>query len=175
MEDYGNLDSPGMYPMQPPGTPVHSLVNSNLPSPAPAPWTPGGATDHIHLHLAEDCMKTYQGGVDKLCSRTGQSAILLGRDIFGWLAILWILFYFFGEKYFLCLKKLQFWKDNVSFFQDLVMGVDADGEKVKDPLRIMTPLLIDPGVRNEVRKNRINKKIALYKTYYLLYKIIDYR
>lgn len=31
------------------------------------------------------------------------------------------------------------------------MGSDADGEKIRDPLKIMTPLLIDPGVQNEDR------------------------
>uniref|UniRef100_A0A914VXY8 Uncharacterized protein n=1 Tax=Plectus sambesii TaxID=2011161 RepID=A0A914VXY8_9BILA len=31
------------------------------------------------------------------------------------------------------------------------MGMDADGERIKDPMKLMVPLLIDPGVRNEDR------------------------
>lgn len=40
---------------------------------------------------------------------------------------------------------------NVERFKDLATQIDVEGERVKDPMKIMVPLLIDPAVRTEDR------------------------
>ena len=93
-----------------------------------------------HLHLAEDCMKQYQGHADKLC-RVEQvlsqliCQLNIGSDMLTKLAMFKVVAW--------C---IIFHKDLLNFWQDLAMGTDADGEKIKDHMRNIVPILLDQNV-----------------------------
>lgn len=46
---------------------------------------------------------------------------------------------------------IDYYRNLLSSTQDLAMQVDAEGERVKDAMKLMVPLLIDPAVRQEDR------------------------
>ena len=99
-----------------------------------------------HLHLAEDCMKQYQGHADKLC-RVEQ---VLPQWICLWntWSIYWYDFAAFIVSIYFVVSDccIIFDKDLLNFWQDLAMGTDADGEKIKDHMRNIVPILLDQNV-----------------------------
>lgn len=51
-----------------------------------------------------------------------------------------------ASEYLISLEHWKIANDCKFIVQDLAMQVDADGERVKDPMKLMVPLLIDPAV-----------------------------
>lgn len=91
-----------------------------------------------HLHLAEDCMKHYQGTVDKLC-RVEQVPAPPTPSVTPWDG--------WGQQLLPSSPEPPPSGDERARApQDLAMGTDAEGEKIKDPMRAIVPILLDGNV-----------------------------
>lgn len=75
-----------------------------------------------HLHLAEDCMKSYQVNQFPIvsCFIRDELQFVMNNN--------------FSQGYVDNLCRVE---------QDLAMGTDAEGEKVKDHMRNILPLILD--------------------------------
>lgn len=75
-----------------------------------------------HLHLAEDCMKAYQ-------------VSFFGMKCLNWMGLsLMTENFYYSQGYVDKLCKVE---------QDLAMGTDAEGEKIKDHMKNIVPILLD--------------------------------
>lgn len=87
-----------------------------------------------HLRLAEDCMKSYQGYVDKLCK---VEQVSVNENCY------------LKKNFKILHKTCDYWNGyssnkNMRYkFKDLAMGTDAEGEKIKDHMRSIVPVLLD--------------------------------
>ncbi|EPQ06939.1 Syntaxin-binding protein 2, partial [Myotis brandtii] len=80
-----------------------------------------------HLHLADDCMKRFKGPVEKLCGVEQYSTHLHLADD--------------------CMKRFKGPVEKLcGVEQDLALGSDAEGEKIKDAMKLIVPVLLDAAV-----------------------------
>lgn len=77
-------------------------------------------------------MNHYQGTVDKLC-RVEQVGPACQSD-------------FLSVCLSVCLQTTLYVVLLICCVQDLAMGMDAEGEKIKDPMRLIVPVLLDANV-----------------------------
>lgn len=93
-----------------------------------------------HLQLAEDCMKHYQGTVDKLCRVEQVTVNTVSCRCRRLCSVLR------NQSHSLCWQATNTAWEWSSLLQDLAMGTDAEGEKIKDPMRAIVPILLDANV-----------------------------